>query len=199
MGRKVLMALMGLEIGGAETHVVELSKELKRKGWDVDVVSNGGVYEAELEKAGVRCFRAPLNRRRPLPMLSSLLALRKIIREERPDVVHAHARIPAFLCGILQKRMGFPFVTSAHWVFDTSGLLGKLSDWGEQTVAVSDDIKDYLKDNYSVPDENIIVTINGIDTERFSPEVSGDRVLAEFGFSKDRPVISYVSRMDESR
>ena len=81
MGRKVLMALMGLEIGGAETHVVELSKELKRKGWDVDVVSNGGVYEAELEKAGVRCFRAPLNRRRPLPMLSSLLALRKIIRE----------------------------------------------------------------------------------------------------------------------
>ena len=199
MGRKVLMALMGLEIGGAETHVVELSKELKRKGWDVDVVSNGGVYEAELEKAGVRCFRAPLNRRRPLPMLSSFLALRKIIREEKPDVVHAHARIPAFLCGILQKRMGFPFVTSAHWVFDTSGLLGKLSDWGEQTVAVSDDIKDYLKDNYSVPDENIIVTINGIDTERFSPEVSGDRVLAEFGFSKERPVISYVSRMDESR
>ena len=27
---KILMALMGLEIGGAETHVVELSKELKK-------------------------------------------------------------------------------------------------------------------------------------------------------------------------
>ena len=29
---KILMALMGLEIGGAETHVVELSKELKKQG-----------------------------------------------------------------------------------------------------------------------------------------------------------------------
>ncbi|MFR6187278.1 MAG: glycosyltransferase [Lawsonibacter sp.] len=38
-------------------------------------------------------------------------------REERPDVVHAHARIPAFLCGTLQRTMGFPFVTTCHWVF----------------------------------------------------------------------------------
>ncbi|MBQ4506561.1 MAG: polysaccharide pyruvyl transferase CsaB [Firmicutes bacterium] len=199
MSKKILMALMGLDIGGAETHVVELSKELLRRGFDVLVISNGGVYEEELEQAGARCFHAPLNVRKPLPMLRSLLALRRLIRDEKPDVVHAHARIPAFLCGILHRRMGFPFVTSAHWVFTTEGLLGKLTNWGEQTVAVSDDIRDYLKDNYGIPDENIIVTINGIDTERFSPEISGEKVLAEFGFSAARPVISYVSRMDESR
>ena len=29
MKYKILMTLMGLEIGGAETHVVELSKDLK--------------------------------------------------------------------------------------------------------------------------------------------------------------------------
>ena len=45
MGKKILMVLMGLEIGGAETHVVELSKELKRSGYEIVVVSNGGVYE----------------------------------------------------------------------------------------------------------------------------------------------------------
>ena len=32
MKYKILMTLMGLEIGGAETHVVELSKELKNRG-----------------------------------------------------------------------------------------------------------------------------------------------------------------------
>lgn len=31
MKYKVLMTLMGLDIGGAETHVVELSKELKNR------------------------------------------------------------------------------------------------------------------------------------------------------------------------
>ena len=44
----ILMALNGLDIGGAETHVVELSKELTRLGFRVVVASNGGVYEKEL-------------------------------------------------------------------------------------------------------------------------------------------------------
>ena len=199
MSKKVLMVLMGLEIGGAETHVVELSKELRRKGWDVAVVSNGGVYEKELREAGIRCHRAPLHRRNVFLMLRSLGILRRVIRDERPDVVHAHARIPAFLCGILHRSMDFPFVTSAHWVFYVNGILKRIANWGERTVAVSDDIKTYLIDNYGVPAEQISVTINGIDGEKFSPDVSGERVLREFGLDGARPVISYVSRMDESR
>lgn len=199
MGRKVMMVLMGLEIGGAETHVVELSKELHRQGYEVVVVSNGGVYERELTDAGIRCRHAPLHRRSAGRMLRSLYLLHGIIRREKPDVVHAHARIPAFLCGILHRWMGFPFVTSAHWVFYVNHTLRRLTDWGERTVAVSDDIREYLKENYGVPDKHISVTINGIDTEKFSPAVSGERVLREFGFSPDRPTVSYVSRMDESR
>ncbi len=199
MGKKVLMVLMGLEIGGAETHVVELSKQLKREGWEVAVVSNGGVYERELTDSGIRCHRAPLHKRNAILMLRSLHILRRVIREEKPDVVHAHARIPAFLCGILQHQMGFPFVTSAHWVFYVNGLLKRIANWGERTVAVSDDIKTYLIESYGVPAKQISVTINGIDTDKFSPDVSGERVLREFGLSAQRPVISYVSRMDESR
>ena len=56
---KILMALMGLEIGGAETHVVELSKELKKQGYDIIVASNGGVYEKELAEAGIRHYHVP--------------------------------------------------------------------------------------------------------------------------------------------
>ena len=199
MSKKVLMALMGLEIGGAETHVVELSKELHRQGWEVVVVSNGGVYEQELTDAGIRCYHAPLHKRNLALMHRSLRILRRVIREEKPDVVHAHARIPALLCGMLQKEMGFPFVTSAHWVFYVNFILSRIANWGERTIAVSDDIKQYLIDNYGVPAEHISVTINGIDTEKFSPEVSGEKVLREFGLDASRPVISYVSRMDESR
>ena len=36
-----IISLMQLNIGGAETHVVELAKELKRKGFNVIVTSNG--------------------------------------------------------------------------------------------------------------------------------------------------------------
>ncbi len=196
---KILMALMGLEIGGAETHVVELVKEMKRQGYDVLVVSNGGVYEKELQQAGIRHYWAPMHKRNPLLMARSLGILRRVIRQEHPDIVHAHARIPAFLCGILHKTMHFTFVTTAHWVFDTSGALRFLTNWGQKTVAVSEDIKTYLMDNYSVPAENIFVTINGIDTEKFSPEISGEALRQEFDIPAQAPVLSYVSRMDESR
>ena len=43
------------------------------------------------------------------------------------------------------------------------------------------------------------MTINGIDTEKFSPQTSGQSVVEEFGLDRSRPVVSYVSRMDEDR
>ena len=196
---KILMVTMALDIGGAETHIVELAGELVRMGHQVTVVSNGGVYVPALEAAGVRHLEAPLHRRNPLLMAKSYASLRKIIRQERPDVVHAHARIPAFVCGLLKKRLDFPFVTTAHWVFKSGFLLRRLTDWGDYTIAVSDDIREYLTDNYGVDRNNITVTINGIDTGKFSPEVSGEAVREEFGIPAGDPVVAHVSRLDEDR
>ena len=111
---KILMATMGLDIGGAETHIVELAKELKAEGHDIVVASNGGVYVPEIVAAGIRHYQVPMHRRDAGCMLRSRKLLKEIIRTERPDVVHAHARIPAFLCGTLQRTMKFPFVTTAQ-------------------------------------------------------------------------------------
>ena len=61
---KILMATMGLDIGGAETHIVELAKELKKRGYDVIIASNGGVYVPEVEAAGIRHYCVPMNRRK---------------------------------------------------------------------------------------------------------------------------------------
>ena len=169
---KILMTLMGLQIGGAETHVVELARELTRRGHTVIVASNGGVYESQLSAEGIRHVQIPMHRRHPGDMLRSLRLLKKLIREEQPTLVHAHARIPAFLCGILHRQMGFPFITSAHWVFEVTPLLRLITDWGQRTVAVSEDIKTYLMEGYGIPADQIHVTINAVDTEVFS---AGDR------------------------
>lgn len=118
---KILMATMGLDIGGAETHIVELAKELKAEGHDVAIASNGGVYVPEIKAAGIRHYSVPMHRRNVRYMRRSRKLLKEIIQKEKPDVVHAHARIPAFLCGTLHATMHFPFVTTAHWVFETRG------------------------------------------------------------------------------
>lgn len=192
---KILMATMGLDIGGAETHIVELSKELKHQGHEVVIVSNGGVYEREVEAAGIRHYKAPLNRRSLGDMRRGKAVLRQAIEQEKPDVIHAHARIPGFLCGQLHKKLGVPFVTSCHGVYQVTGPLRLLSDWGQRTLAVSEDIKTYLEEEYHIPSDHITITINGIDTEKFSPKVSGTRIRQELGLG-DGPVLVHVCRLD---
>ncbi len=196
---RVLMATMQLDIGGAETHIVELSKALARRGLEVYVASNGGAYEKELAEAGITHIKVPFHSKNPMCMYKAYTSLRKIILDYDFDIVHAHARIPAFLCGLLQKRYHFRFVTTAHWVFSTRFPYNLLTCWGDRSLAVSDDIKTYLMDNYGIPGDNIRVTINGIDTEKFSKDTDYSGIAAEFDLKEDKRRIVYVSRMDTDR
>lgn len=195
---KILMALMSLGIGGAETHVVELCKKLKSMGHEIFVVSNGGVYVKELEEAKIKHFKLPLHNKNLFNMLDAYIGLEKIIVENKIKLVHAHARIPAFLCGLLKKKLKFRFVTTAHWIFKTSFLLNKLSNWGEKTLAVSHDIKKYLTDNYGLDEKNIKVTINGIDVNKFCYDINYDDIVKEFEL-QDKKYLVYVSRLDNDR
>lgn len=195
----IMMSLMQLDIGGAETHVVELAKELKRKGYNIIVTSNGGVYVKELEDAGIKHYLVPLQNKNPFNVIKSVRLLKRIIIDEKIDLVHSHARIPSFILDKLHRRMKFPFVTTAHWVFNTKYGLKYITNWGEKTVAVSEDIKTYLMDNYGIPESDIRVTINGIDTEKFSPNTDDTEIKKELGIAAEDTVIVYVSRMDESR
>ena len=196
---KVLLSLMKLDIGGAETHVIELAKELHRRGWEVIVTSNGGAFVKELEDFGIKHYSVPLQNKNPKNVMKAFRLLKQIIEDENVDIVHSHARIPSFILGKLHKKMGFPFVTTAHWVFTTKYGLKYITDWGQKTVAVSEDIKEYLMVNYKMPESDITVTINGIDTDKFSPETDRKPAMEEFGLNDSDNTIVYVSRMDESR
>lgn len=196
---RVLMTTMKLDIGGAETHIIELSKALKRRGIDITIASNGGAYETELKEAGIRHVKIPFHSKNPSCMLRAYKMLKELIFAERFDIVHAHARIPAFLCSLLHKRYHFRFVTTAHWVFSTRFPYNLLTRWGERSLAVSDDIKKYLVDNYGTNPDNIRVTINGIDLDKFSKDTDYSAIAEEFGLEEGKTRIVYVSRMDEDR
>ena len=196
---KILMLTNGMEIGGAETHILELSTELVRMGHEVTVASSGGVYVHELEVSGITHVTVPLNSHRPDKLIKCYTALKKLIKAEKYDIVHAHARIPGFICGLLQKRLKFRFIASAHWVFKVTPLFKLMANWGERTVAVSEDIKQYLIDNYGTKAENISVTINGIDVQKFSPDTDCSLIKSELEIDDNLIKIVYVSRMDTDR
>lgn len=196
---KILMATMKLDIGGAETHIVELSKALKRRGNDVWVASAGGAYEPELKEAGVKHVYVPMSGKKPGDVFAAYKTLKNLIIRERFDVVHGHARIPCFILNLIRKSVNFRFVTTAHWVFSLRFPYKYISKWGDRSLAVSEDIKQYLIENYGIQPGNIRITINGIDTAKFSRHTDFSDVAKELGLEPDKRRIVYVSRMDTDR
>ncbi len=178
---KILMLSSSLGIGGAETHVLELSLALCRNGHSVTVISGGGEYEKMLR--GIPHIYAPLDKKR------GILKSARIIGRELGhgyDVIHAHSRISAIAAKIARKNT--PLVTTAHWVFRATFPYNFLSEWGEKTLSVSNDIKRYLIDKYNVYPDSITVTVNGIDTERFFPAKRNGKIK-----------IVSTSRLDDDR
>lgn len=197
---KIIMTLACLDIGGAETHVTELAKELKRRGHDVAVISGGGVYVKEIEACGIRHYTVTVNSKNPAAMFGAVLSMERIIMSEKPDIVHAHARIPAFLTGIVHRRLRvkcpFVFVTTVHGAYSTSFPYKLLTDWGQMSLAVSDDLKKYLIDNYGIKPDNISVSINGIDGRKFSPDTDGTKIREEFSLGENARIVACVTRLD---
>ena len=196
---KILFVTMALGIGGAETHVVELSRALAAMGHDVTVASAGGVYVAPLEEAGVRHVTLPLATKRPGAVLAAKSGLTSLILGGRFDVVHGHARIPNFILSRVRKKVPFRFAATAHLDFAVNAIWRRLSKWGERTIAVSEDIKAYLIREYGVSADSIDVTINGVDMDKFSPDVDFSDVLGEFSLDPSHRRLVYISRIDPDR
>lgn len=193
---KILMATMSMGLGGAETHVLELSLELARRGHRVFVASNGGEYVPLLEAGGVEHISVPLHSKDPRCVAAAKKRLSELMEKERFDIVHAHARIPAFICGGLKKKYGYIFVTTAHFDFKVNALLARITDWGERVLAVSEDIADSVVQKYGYQRENITVVNNGIDTARFSPENDGEKIRKALDLG-GKKIIMYLGRLDD--
>jgi len=188
---------MGLDVGGAETHVIGLCRSLKERGWDVEAASSGGRRVRDLDASGIVHHHMPLASRNPFEMLRAHRLLDKLLKERRFDIIHAHARIPAWISTLVAGKYGIPLVTTYHWTFVSGFPWNYVTRAGDYTIAVSDAVKKYVVDKFGFDENKVTVIGNGIDCEEFSPPTPGEalELKKRFGLDPDKPVISYQSRL----
>ena len=155
---KILLLTDRVGIGGAETHILSLYRALSDLGHSVTVVSGGGELSEKM-----RHINIDLSRRSPIKLILGYFALLSLVKREKFDLIHAHARLPALIGSFVAKKTKIPLVTTVHARFKVDFLRRKLSSWGFRSVAVSEDLKLYLSEHYSVCSENITVIENGVD------------------------------------
>ncbi len=191
-------------IGGAESHIYTLAIEQQKLGHTVCCISGGGEMAEMLADAGCMTKTLPLDRKDPRSLYLSRRELLYYIRDCKYDVIHAHSRIPAAILKSVEreaKARGCVIVTTAHMKFRTTPPLDALSYWGMGTIAVSEDVGEYLVREYKLPKNKIEIINNGIDTEKFKPADSESRaeMRAALGISRDSYVLCSSCRTSASR
>ncbi len=205
----IFLLIDRLSVGGAETHVVSLALALTARGNRVTVASSGGALEEKLQSGGARAIRlggGSLAR----SFAPNVVTLLRAIRQEQPDVIHAHSRRTALLlravrfllrlapsCFLKQRidlaggyrraalwRAAAPVcIVTAHARFRPS--YRRLSYWGDATVAVSQDLAEHLARAFGVS-SRVTVIPNGIEAVSARPAARRE----------DEVGVVFVSRLD---
>jgi len=163
---RILQVLPELELGGVETFVVLLSKELKKLGHDVVVVSSGGRLVDELKEYGVGHIKLPVSSKNPVTIWYSAFLLSKILKGLHVDVIHAHSRVPDWVAYFVSLFTRVPFVVSAH-AFYTPHWGSKIVAKADRVICDSVSVGEYAVERLGVSRDKIRVVYNGIDVKRF--------------------------------
>lgn len=192
----ILLAAMALDLGGAETHVISLARELKRRGHKVMVASAGGRMVSMLSDVGIPHFEIPMDSRSPVVLFRAYRLLRRLMVEQQVGLVHAHARIPAWLSSLALSGRDVPFLTTYHGVYNAGFPWKYLTTFGQRTIAVSDDVRRHLIGRLGAPGGQVRVIPNGFDTNLFRPGLDIAPLLTEFGVQASGPHLVHASRLD---
>ena len=166
MQMKTLQLVPAMEQGGVERGVVEVNRARVAAGWENVVVSAGGRLARQIEADGGRHIALDVKSKNPLTYFSRAAKLRRVLESERPDVVCAHSRVPAWLFMWANRRLGIKWISFAHGANSVSRY-SEVMTFGDLTVTPSRYIADYLKENYGLEESRICVIPRAIDRERF--------------------------------
>jgi glycosyltransferase involved in cell wall biosynthesis len=216
---KILRIIARLNMGGPALHVAYLTAGLRERGYDTTLVA-GSLARGEdsmafvADELDVDVVRIDELGREisPLRDLIATLRLARLIRRERPDILHTHtakAGTVGRVAALLSGRKGPPIVVHTFHGHVLRGYFGPLRSlffcllerWlaARTTVliAVSPQVRDDLVALRVAPSERFVVIRLGIELdERVSGSQDGRLESRRYlGIPPDRFAVGWIGRM----
>ncbi len=178
----ILQVLPALQAGGVERGTVEMARAIVEAGGVALVASAGGRLAAQVERAGGRNILLPLDTKSPIGIWRNAGKLEQIIRGEKVSLVHARSRAPAWSAWLAARRVGVPFVTTYHGVYNEDlpfkRRYNAVMARGDRVIAISEFVAKIVRERHGVEPARIRVIHRGADTALFDPDaVKPDRIL----------------------
>jgi glycosyltransferase involved in cell wall biosynthesis len=169
---KILMlfshAWRGGRAGGAETHVLQLMKELSLRGHLIYFAAASSQTEVEEMPPGVKAeYRLPLQSLNPLDKVKAFRRLKEIVLQQDIDVIHAHHRTGGYFAEAIFRRTAVPYVITVHDIWHRAPFKSFHGRIFRRLIAVSGFIKQGLVERFGMDAERVRVIHNGVDPARF--------------------------------
>jgi len=204
---RIALCITDLDAGGAERGLVELATRLDRSRAEPVVYclkprpnSDAASCVPALEAAGieVRCLSA----RRSWHFLPAIRSLRRLLMEQKPDLVQTFLFHANIVGRIAARRAGVRCVVSGirvaerqnRWHLWADRITAGLVD---RHVCVSEAVARFSADQARLPAEKLVVIPNGIDAALYPAARRAD--LQTFGLRAGRRVATYVGRLDRQK
>jgi len=210
-------------IGGVETHVERISKYLKKRGHDIEVLCSD--YISLNRGTRTKCGRQIVNGIKVTRMRGSYIpgygqkiafpALFGVLMNSNFDIIHVHS-FPSLhfdLCWLAAKMKGTPIVATGHFdpnlLDEASERVHKRVYWnlwlrnalrGCKLIAIINKEKKKYIENFGIPGKNITVIPNGVDLEELRSVSKKDveRLISKYKL-KGKRVILFVGRICRSK
>ena len=219
MSLSIVHVIARLNVGGAALHVLQLAREQSRRGHDVIVVAGTlAAGEESMEYVagdlGVHVLKLPVLQRELSIRAdgAAIQALREVIRQRRPDVLHTHTakagatgRLAAVTVGRARPRA----IVHTYHGHVLSGYFSRrwehvfrliervLSHAAGRLVAVSDEVRDDLVRFKVAPARRFVVVPYGFDLPPWSEsdDEARRRLRTEVGVDDDCFVVGWAGRL----
>jgi glycosyltransferase involved in cell wall biosynthesis len=212
---KVLRIIARLNIGGPAIHTILLTTGLNNERFESMLVTGvEGKYEGNMldlaAAKGVKPVIVPQLRRNidPIGGLITLFKLYRLMRREKPHIVHTHTATAGLLGRLAAKLAGVPVILHTFHGHVLRGYFGPLRSkvlvWMERCLArlsdrivtVSEGQRWELAGYGIAPLEKITVVPLGFELEDLlTCESHHGELRRELGFAKDNKLIGIVARL----
>ncbi len=190
--------------GPAES-VLNLLKELNKRGhkaFFAGVIKRRGKFLPKIREAGIPVIESlNLDRKSyPLQYLKNLAILPRVLRNEKIDIIHTHFRYDHILASFVKKRV--PLVHTLHRAdldkvnFQERFMLRHKTDY---IITISKAIKEKVVQYLGIEPERISTIYGAVDSNKFNPQISGNKIREEFKIDKDAPAVGMIAPLQPYR
>ncbi|MGZ7078306.1 MAG: glycosyltransferase family 4 protein [Thermoanaerobaculia bacterium] len=183
---------------GSVHQMFQAAVGLRRRGHDVTIISRADrTLEEKSRENGIDFVPMPL--RNPFD-LASIFALRRLIRERRPDIIHAHKGVSHGLSLWAMWRLpvgAFIVNRGVSFPLDMWNRIKYRTRRVNRVVTVCEQIRQVVIASGKLPPDKVVVVYAGTDVAVFDPDRCDARAFRrEKGIPDDRFLVAQVGVRD---